>query len=105
LLNQPRHLNLDLIQAVNSEGEDLMPQAEATRAGWDQARDTLIAHIDAVRPDLDWDLRREIRDLLVLVADLVLILPSAERECQMEIRGAVKTLLGQITALKSQLED
>jgi hypothetical protein len=84
-------------------GRDLVATA-SPMADWDRARDVLIHQIDAIRGDLDWDLRRKIRDLLALVADLVLFLPSAGVEGQAGIKAEIDALLGQVAALKSRLQ-
>jgi len=73
------------------------------RAEWDRTRDALIRQVDAIRGDLDWDLRRKIRDLLALVADLVLLLPGAGKEGQAGIEAEIDSLLGLVAALKGRL--
>jgi hypothetical protein len=86
------------------DAEHAGASAKDPRAEWDRARDALIDHIDAIRGDLDWGLRRKIRDLLALVADLVLLLPGAATEGQAGIKAEIEALLGQVAALKGRLQ-
>lgn len=77
---------------------DLEAQGE-----WQRLKEALLDHVDAVRKDLDWDLRTKIRVLLAQVAHLVLLLPGAGQAGEAAVQAEIDALLDQVSTLRSRL--